>query len=430
MATPPGSRTAAKRSRFATLTSRGRVFVVITVIMFVAAYVAGNQIFQLIATLFAALLVISVIFVRVRRLRLSAVRTFNPPIVAAGASTSVALTVTNLSSTRSAEADWQDSLPWWPWSSDEGRLASLAPFGPRFGNRNTVTLRYVVHPPRRGIVDIGPLDVSLVDPFGLVRGDAALWGTQQLIVTPQLTVLPDAGLAFAAGDGHARLVQRSAAGNDDDLMTREYRRGDALRRVHWRASARHGELMVRQEEQRARPEVRLLLDTRRTGYDDVITTPVRGATAELDSATFEWAVTMVASVGVHLHRAGFLVSVIETAEPQLAQLGDANSWAAHDEAFLASLASVSLQDADTSLRQATESATGPLFAVIGEPDDETLEWLLRQRRPQQRAVAFLPAWAKRATETLTNAGWQCVRTRTTDDPAAAWAAISMPGGRS
>ena len=413
-----------------TLTSRGRVFVIITVIMFVAAYVAGNQIFQLIAALLAALIISAAVFVRVRRLRLSAVRSFTPPIVAAGASTTVAVTVENLSSTRSAEADWQDGLPWWPWSSDEGRLASLAPFGPRFGNRNTVTLRYVVHPPRRGIVDIGPLDVSISDPFGIIRGDAALWGTQKLIVTPQLVALPDAGLAFAAGDGHARLVQRSTAGNDDDLMTREYRRGDALRRVHWRASARHGELMVRQEEQRARPEVRLLLDTRTSGYDDVITTPVRGATAERDSATFEWAVSMVASVGVHLHRSGFLVTVLETTEPQIAPLGDANSWAAHDESFLASLASVGLQDPDTSLRSVVDGASGPLFAVIGAPDDETLEWLLRQRRPQQRAIAFLPAWAKRATETLTNAGWQCIRTRTTDDPAAAWAAIALSGGRS
>lgn len=412
-----------KRRRPIRLTQRGRIFVVLAIIMFIGAYAAGNRELQLVASLLACLVVFSLAFVRVRRLRLSAERTFSPPIVAAGASATVALRITNLAATRSASADWRDQLPWWPWSSPSGVLAPLAPSGLRFSSRNSRALHYVVTPPRRGIFEIGPLDVSLADPFALVHGDAALAGTHRLIVTPQLVALPDAGLAFTAGDGHARLVQRSASGNDDDLMTREYRRGDALRRVHWRASARHGELMVRQEEQRARPEVRVVIDTRHTGYDDVITVPVRGQTATLESETFEWTVRMVASIGVHLHRAGFLVSIVESAEAQIAPLGGANQWAAHDETFLASLASVRLLDADHSVRAPVDAPSGPIFAVIGEPDDETLDWLLRQRRPQQRAVVFLPTWAKDATKVLLASGWQVVRTRTTDDPALAWAAI-------
>jgi len=418
------------RRRSIRLTQRGRLFVVLTVILFIGAYAAGNRELQLVASLLACLVVFAFLFVRVRRLRLSAERTFSPPIVAAGASTTVALRITNLAATRSASANWHDQLPWWPWSSPSGVLAPLSPTGLRFSTRSSRALHYVVQPPRRGIFEIGPLDVSLTDPFSLVHGDAALDGVHTLIVTPQLVALPDAGLSFTAGDGHARLVQRSASGNDDDLMTREYRRGDALRRVHWRASARHGELMVRQEEQRARPEVRVVIDTRRTGYDDVITVPTRGQTAVLESETFEWTVRMVASIGVHLHRAGFLVSIAESASAQIAPLGDANQWAAHDEEFLSSLASVRLLEADHSIRTPMDAPTGPIFAVVGEPDDETLDWLLRQKRPSQRGVVFLPTWAKDATEVLLDAGWQCVRTRTTDDPALAWAAISTAAAHS
>jgi len=394
------------------------------VLLFVAAYAGGNPQLQLVAALLAALVVFALFFVLVRRLKLNAERTFSPPMVAAGANATVTITVSNLAGTRSAEADWQDRLPWWPWASDEGTLAPLAPAGLRFSTRNTTSFSYVVRPPQRGIVEIGPLDVGLADPFGLARGDAALVGTHRLVVTPQVVTLPDAGLVYGAGDGHARLVQRNSSGNDDDLMTREYRRGDALRRVHWRASARHGELMVRQEEQRARPEVRVLLDTRRSGYDDVIETPVRGAMAELDSETFEWSIRMVASVGVHLHRAGFLVSIIESSPAQIESLGDTNQWAAHDEAFLSSLASIRLTDADAIPRDVGDAVNGPIFAIVGEPDNETLEWILRQRRPQQRAVVFLPSWAKTATAEFTNAGWQVIRIRTADDPADAWAAIA------
>ena len=392
--------------------------------LFVGAYAGGNPQLLLAACLLATLVLSSVVFVFVRRLRLRVERGFSPPIVQAGSTATVTLDVSNLAGTRSAEADWQDRLPWWPWSSPEGTLVSLAAAGLRFTTRNTTRLSYVVRPPQRGIVEIGPLDVGLGDPFGLARGDAALTGTHRLVVTPQLVPLPDAGLAYGAGDGHARLVQRNTSGNDDDLMTREYRRGDALRRVHWRASARHGELMVRQEEQRARPDIRVLIDTRRSGYDDVIETPVRGATAELDSETFEWSIRMIASVGVHLHRAGFLVSIVESASPQIASLGDTNQWAAYDEAFLTSLASIRLTDAEPVPRESSDTMNGPIFAIIGEPDPEILEWILRQRRPQQRAVVFLPSWAKTASVELEGAGWQVIRTRTSDDPADAWAAIA------
>jgi len=424
VASVPEARSLARPRRSITLSRRGRLFSAISVVLFVGAYAGGNPQLLLAACLLAALVVSSLVFVFVRRLKLDVERTFSPPIVQAGSTATVTLEVSNLAGTRSAEADWQDRLPWWPWSSDEGTLVSLAPAGLRFSTRSRTSFSYSVRPPQRGIVEIGPLDVGLSDPFALARGDAALTGTHRLVVTPQVVALPDAGLAYGAGDGHARLVQRNTSGNDDDLMTREYRRGDALRRVHWRASARHGELMVRQEEQRARPEVRVLIDTRRSGYDDVIETPVRGAMAELDSETFEWSIRMVASVGVHLHRAGFLVSIVETASPQIASLGDTNQWAAYDEAFLTSLASIRLADAEQLPREAAEGLNGPIFAIIGEPDPEILDWIMRQRRPQQRAVVFLPSWAKTATLELSNAGWQVIRTRTSDDPADAWAAIA------
>ena len=46
------------------------------------------------------------------------------------------------------------------------------------------------------------------------------------------------------------------------MSTREYRYGDDLRKVHWRATARTGQLMVRLEERPWRAQATLLLDTR------------------------------------------------------------------------------------------------------------------------------------------------------------------------
>lgn len=425
-------RTARRVARALTLTKRGRFFLGAIVALLVIAYTAGNHEFQLAATLLAVLIIAGVVFIRVKRLRVSAVRSFSPPIVAAGGTTNVSIDVRNLSPQRMAVADWRDRLPWAPWESDGGIMPSLAPTGIRFAQRgNATTLRYTIKAPRRGIFEVGPMLVSMGDPFGLVVGETALAGAQRLVVTPELVALHDAGLGFAAGEGTARLVQRSVSGNDDDLMTREYRRGDALRRVHWRASARHGELMVRQEEQRARPEVRLLVDTRRTGYPDVVEQHWRTADIEPESETFEWVVRMVASLGVHLHRAGYFVHVVETAPAQIASFGEANQWTAQDEAFLTSLASIQLADVHGNDRVGPneQSPTGALFAVIAQPDPAALEWLLRQRRPSERAIAFVPASSAKAHEALVAAGWQCVIFRPGDDLAMVWSAVGMLAGR-
>ena len=420
-----------RHARSLALTRRGQLYLGACVALFIVAYSAGNNEFLLAGALLSVMLVAGIVFVRVRRLRLAAVRSFSPPIVAAGATTTVSIDVRNLAPTRTAVAQWRDRLPWAPWESDTGDLRALAPAGIRFAAKgNTTTLQYAMKPPRRGVFEIGPMLATFGDPFGLVRGEAALAGTQQIVVTPEIVELHDAGLGYAAGEGNVRLVQRSVTGNDDDLMTREYRRGDALRRVHWRASARHGELMVRQEEQRSRPEVRLLVDTRRSGYSDAIDN--RWRSTEPESETFEWVVRMIASIGVHLHRAGYFIHVVETAQRQIAGFGDANEFAAHDDSFLASLAGIELVDAARSERigPSEQQSSGALFAVVAEPDAPTLEWILRQRRPTERAVAFVPVWSAKAYDALITAGWQCVVFTPGDDLAEVWAGVSMLAGRS
>ena len=64
-----------------------------------------------------------------------------------------------------------------------------------------------------------------------------------------------------SGSGEHR-PQAFAAGSAEDVSVREYRRGDELRRVHWRSSARVGELMVRREEQPWEARATVLLDNR------------------------------------------------------------------------------------------------------------------------------------------------------------------------
>ena len=79
-------------------------------------------------------------------------------------------------------------------------------------------------------------------------------------------------------------------------------------------------------------------------------------------------------------------------------------------------------------RSAVAETTGPIFAVLGDPEELTLNWLIRRRRGTDSGVAFLVEPREKAVERLTEAGWVCVSVRPWDGPEAAWKAASSEAG--
>jgi uncharacterized protein (DUF58 family) len=382
--------------------------------------------------------VASLLALRFRRLQLSVTRTFSPPVARAGNPVSVELTVENLAKSPSAGAICSDRQPWAPHSTERAALPALKAAGSRPGSPASLSrLRYRLTPPVRGQFEIGPLLVELGDPFGLAGGAVSIGSSAPLLVTPNVVPLADDAVTFSADEGTTRMLQRRSAGGEDDLMTREYRRGDALRRVHWRASAHHGELMVRQEEQRSHTEARVLLDTRRRNYRDADS---QHDSNEPESASFEWAVSFVASLALHLQREGFVVEVIENGRAQLGQ-------ADRPEEFLESLATVQLLDTTQpgttqpgtagpgtddptfSLLRGAERpdrSQGSVFAVISDADSATVAALESQRHAFDLAVVYLVGARNLGLDDrLRRAGWLCIPVTPETAIDAAWLAAGL-----
>jgi uncharacterized protein (DUF58 family) len=420
-----GTRTAteAPRGQFTiagvALTRRGWAFLAIGLLAGVSAYASGRAVLLYVGVLLVLLPVLSVAIVRLRRPRFTVTRHFAPDLVAAGHPTSARITLANAARTRSVRAAWWDELPW--GSTADQELLPLAAGG-------TAQLHYELRPPRRGVFAVGPLGVEFGDAFGLAMNTLAYGGTRELIVTPEVVPLTQSGLTVPAGSGEARLVQRRSAG-DDDAMTREYRAGDAMRRVHWRATARHDELMVRQEEQRSLPRANIVIDTLERGYAD-------------DGEAFEWVVRMLASVTVHLRRAGFAVTIEESGHQQVSDPGRRRTWG--DEEFLAALAALELV-AEPAPHRAARTGDGPVIAIVGSPDPHTLDWVSERRRPGALSVAFMVRGASSIDlldrsfgsrtlaaadgERLHDEGWLVVPVRADEDHAAAWEAVVVETGR-
>jgi uncharacterized protein (DUF58 family) len=188
--------------------------------------------------------------------RLSVARSVEPERVSRGEPCTQTLVVRNGSRLRSATLVAQDSCGGKPVPVPLVRLRPA---------RDT-TVSYPVPTGRRGVVRIGPLSVTRRDPLGLLGTSRTHGGTAQVWVHPRTHPLRAVPVGIARSlDGRVDRVPNGIITFD---ALREYVIGDELRRVHWRTTARVGELMVREYVDTSLPRIVVLLDDRDAAHPD------------------------------------------------------------------------------------------------------------------------------------------------------------------
>jgi uncharacterized protein (DUF58 family) len=354
------------------LTVRGRAFLAAGVTAVLCAVVLGQPALTRVGILLAGVPLIAAAVIARSRYRLALVRTVSPQLVAAGQPAQVQLALTNEGRTPSGILLLEDHVPYVLGTRPRFVLEGIG-----FGWRRQVT--YHVRSDVRGRFDIGPMAVRLGDPFGLVELGRAFRTTVPLTVTPRTVPLPSIPLGGAwtgSGDNRPRAF---ATGSAEDVTVREYRRGDDLRRVHWRSSARIGELMVRREEQPWQSRATLFLDNRTGAH--------RGLGV---ASSLETAVSVAASVALHLSHRGFTVRLV-TADGEDPE----SSWHFRDSErnsgplleALAVLQATSRPTIDTGWL-ADSSRGGLMVAVFGALDEVDSPVLRRMRQHSSTALAI------------------------------------------
>ena len=239
------------------------------------------------------------------RPRARVVRTLEPSAVPVGTEARVRLAVEVSCALPLVSLLAQDARS--PDLGARSRFVIAAAARTRHGRGTPTSVTYRVRPTRRGRHRVGPLSITLTDPLSLVRAaplpvteagaatpahgghrherpdGAAVAGTV-LLATP--TVVPLAGNGGeVVGRGESERSRLSAgAGGEPSSGVRQYRTGDDVRRVHWRASARSDHLMVREDERSAAHRAMVVL----------------GTAGPWDEEAFERAVSVAASVVARL----------------------------------------------------------------------------------------------------------------------------------
>jgi uncharacterized protein (DUF58 family) len=115
----------------------------------------------------------------------------------------------------------------------------------RLASGEVKVLSYRVQFLRRGYFQLGPLLVETGDMFGLHRRFRVLTEPDFALVLPKIMPLEGYNLRSRRPIGEIRLAHRLFEDPARMAGIRPFQQGDSLRRIHWRATARAGQLQSR-----------------------------------------------------------------------------------------------------------------------------------------------------------------------------------------
>jgi uncharacterized protein (DUF58 family) len=289
--------------RTVTLTRRGWSLTGAALGLAVGSFLLGALEMLVVGIAALALLTASVLWLRFRQLPdLAISRRVRPDRLHVGSEGRIDLLVENLGTRATpllAATDW----------FDEGRRAARF-LVPPLAAGATARAAYRIPTRRRGRYRVGPLRVAVSDPFGLARRATSGAGEAELVVRPRVheIVAPVALGSRVTAESDAPSARSVVSDLGSDFLTlRDYELGDDLRRVHWRSTARTGELMIRQDEARWRSHAAVVIDVLPAAHD---------------ADSFEVAVEATASVTARLVRLRRRVEVVTSAGEVLGTGGD------------------------------------------------------------------------------------------------------------
>ncbi|HKE72477.1 MAG TPA: DUF58 domain-containing protein [Acidimicrobiales bacterium] len=298
----------------------------------------------------------AIVYVRLIRLDLQIDRSVHPSHVHAGQLSRVEVRIRNVRRSATPVLRLRD-----PVSGTAGADLLVPPLDQ--GAMSTASYRLPTD--RRGIVRVGPLRVVVGDPFGLAQASAMAAPQVEVTVYPvveDIRPVPyTSGTDPLAGTLHPHAIGRVG---DDFYALRPYVVGDDLRRIHWPSTARHDELLVRQQEQPWQGRTTVLLDVRR---------------ATQDTAAFEAAVSAAASV-VNANGARHDLVRMVTTDGADSGFG---AGTGHTQALLEHLAVVQ-QSSGASLRAMLDliqrDGQGALVVVVAQTTGDELQATARLRQ--------------------------------------------------
>jgi uncharacterized protein (DUF58 family) len=345
-----------------------------------AGLMFGASPVQQLGLAFLTLVILAIVLVRTGRHDLAVDRTVSPVRTGATQPVTVTVSLTNRGRGAAPLVLLEDRLP----RPLDGNARFAVNGIESHGERST---SYIIRPRRRGRYEIGPLEMSFVDPFGLAKVSTMTAMTSSFLVHPAVEhlALPR---ELGRNRSHAMSAVRQPTGlrGEDFYALREYVPGDDLRKVHWPSTGKRDKFMIRQEEIPWQTRTTLLIDDRRKTHE-----------GSGGFSSFERSIDAAASLADLYQRSGYSYRLLGIEGEKLSNgrggehlmraLDLLTTWSPVDgpvarDGLLAALSEI----------EAGRSAEGTLILITARLTPEVAAALIRTRRRfRQLMVITFPA---------------------------------------
>jgi uncharacterized protein (DUF58 family) len=324
------------------ITRHGWTAIVAAVACFVIGRVFGLIELFVVGVGIVVALLVAVISVQRRLPPLNVRRIVSPSMVSVGEPARVDIQLANVG--RQASPYLQ---LWEPVGNNGGAPMQLAKLGPG----QAASAAYRVPTARRGLVRTGPLRALRRDVLGLTQRSTTLAGTEEVLIVPHTIALPFPSVGSSGRLGqHLRMKSWGQTGTEFHSL-REYQRGDDIRRINWKASARSTSLIVRETALEGIRRCTVVLDLDASEYV---------------GSSFEQAVVAAASITSSAAHTGvntrFLTSDVDLRGPDVA---------ANTLRWLATVEPMEVAREITSMNSGMSEGMGLLVVVTGSTTSAT-----------------------------------------------------------
>lgn len=222
------------------LTRQGIVVVAAGLVAIAIGRVFGIIELFVIGAGFLATATVALLYVALRRPRIEASRWIHPTVLVAGDTGHVDIRLQHRGVLAAAPFVLEEPVV---RTMTEEHVARLPVPSLRAGSASSTGYR--VPTTARGVVKLGPLQLIVTDVLGVARSTSIVADTDEIVVAPRTLAIdmPELGRGRL---GRALLESSRRLGPGDFHGLREYATGDEPRSIHWRASARSDDLMVKE----------------------------------------------------------------------------------------------------------------------------------------------------------------------------------------
>jgi uncharacterized protein (DUF58 family) len=222
--------------------------------------------------------------------RLSGERTIDLAEIHEGADLSIRLKLHNSGRTGAAQIATIERCPLADPTSD---AAAVEVFIPLLPARGAVEFAYAVTAYRRGLHTFPPLSLATRAPFGFARSRRTIEVPTRALVYPELRKLHR--LSLLDRQPAAEQLRPRPGFGAEVIGVRPFRTGDSPRHIHWRSTARTGQLISKEFADEAHPGLTIVLDLQAHPY----------ARSTTKHTPFEWSIKAAVSIAEYALRRGY-----------------------------------------------------------------------------------------------------------------------------